>query len=67
MDCPHERGPPFVVEDDDNAGGEQVVIIMPVFASAKRVILLVFTLSFTELLNSILVQMKSSLTAILQN
>lgn len=36
MDCPHERGPSFIVEDNDNAGGEQVFIIMPVFASVKR-------------------------------
>lgn len=37
MDCPHERGPSFIMEDDDNAGGEQVIVIMPVFASVKRV------------------------------
>lgn len=37
VDCPHECGPPFIMEDDDNAGGEQVVVIMPVFAPTKRV------------------------------
>lgn len=36
------------MEDNDNAGGEQVFIIMPVFAPAKDLILLVFTLSFAE-------------------
>lgn len=55
------------MEDNDNAGGEQVFIVMPVFASVKRFLsLLVFTLRFTELLNNIFVQMKSSQMALLQ-
>lgn len=35
VNCPHECGPAFIMEDNDDTGGEQVFVIMPVLAPAK--------------------------------